>query len=96
MIEYLYDAIRAVAGQDINVSAIITDDSGAVIADGCKLVIHLSEDEMIVFDGVYVADINTWQFTIPAEATKGMRGRYSYCIQRDGNNLCFKTPFYLV
>lgn len=95
MIEYLYDAIRAVAGQEISVSAVITDDSGAVISEGCKFVLHIG-DEMLAFDGIYIPDIQSWQFTIPAETTKGLSGRYSYCIQKDDNNLCFKTPFYLV
>lgn len=96
MIEYLYDAIRAVAGQDINVTAQITDDDGAVVTNGCKFVFHPSDDEMIAFDGTYYADIQSWKFTIPADVTKGMSGRYSYCIQRDGENLCFKTPIFLV
>jgi oligoribonuclease (3'-5' exoribonuclease) len=95
MIEYLYDAIRAVAGQEINVAAVITDDAGAVITEGCKFALHIG-DEMFAFDGIYIPATQNWQFTIPAEITKGLSGRYYYCIQKDGSNLCFKTPFYLV
>ena len=95
MIEYLYDAIRAVAGQEIDVAAVITDDTDTVITDGCKLMLHIDE-EMLAFDGIYIAETQSWQFTIPAEATAGLKGKYYYCIMRDGINLCFKTPFYLV
>jgi hypothetical protein len=95
MIEYLYDAIRAVAGQDITVAAKVSDDSGNLITDGCAFVLHL-DDDMFSVDGAYYEDVNTWQFTVPAEITKGYSGRYSYCIMRNGENLCFKTPIYLV
>ena len=96
MIEYLYDAIRAVAGQEINVAAVITDDDDNVITSGCKFVFHPTDEDMITFDGVYIEETRSWQFTIPAEVTKGLSGRYCYCIQKDDKNLCFKTPFYLV
>jgi hypothetical protein len=95
MIEYLYDTIRAVAGQEINVAAKVKDDSGNLITDGCAFVLYTPGD-MASFDGTYYEDVKTWQFTIPAEATVGMSGRYFYCIQRNGENLCFKTPIYLV
>ena len=96
MIEYLYDAIRAVAGQDIAVDAAITDDDGAPLTENCNLVLHFDKDLMYVASGTYDEDAELWTFTIPAEATKGRSGRYEYCIQHNGLNLCFKEPIYLI
>ena len=96
MIEYLFNAIRAVAGQEITVEAKITDDSGAEITEGCALVFHFNDSDMYSAEGTYYEDIKSWQFTIPADVTKGLSGRYFYCIQENGNNLCFKEPIYLV
>lgn len=96
MIEYLYNAIRAVAGQELTIEAKITDDSGAEINEGCTLVLHFDNDAMYAAEGTYFEDIKSWQFTIPADVTKGLNGRYFYCIQQNGNNLCFKEPLYLL
>lgn len=35
MIEYLYNAIRATTGDDITITADITDDNGKYIDSGC-------------------------------------------------------------
>ena len=96
MIEYLYDAIRAVAGQDIAISAEITNDEGEPITENCNLVLHFNEDEMYVAPGLYLAEVRQWTFNVPGEATKGKKGRYFYCIQHEGLNLCFKEPIYLI
>lgn len=96
MIEYLHDAIRAVAGQEIAVSATITDDLDLPVAEDCQLVLHDDNADLYVAVGVYFEEDGTWNFNIPAEVTKGLHGRYWYCIQHDGNNLCFKKPIYLV
>lgn len=96
MIEYLYDAIRAVAGQEIGVTAKITDDDDKLITEGCELVLYLNDGTEKCYSGAYVAELGEWAFTVPAEDTVGLIGRHNYCIQRNGINLCFKTPFYLV
>lgn len=98
MIEYLYDAIKAVAGQEIVVNAFITDDEEQVITEGCYLAIHgLDGVEMITkVEGVYLPENLMWEFTVPAEATLGLGGRYWYCIQHNESNLCFKQPMYLI
>lgn len=96
MIEYLFNVIRAVAGQDVTVAAKITDEEGAEITDGCAFVLHLDNEAMIKIDGTYISSLSCWQFTIPAELTQGHSGKYEYCIQHKGNNLCFKEPFYLI
>lgn len=94
MVEYLYDAIRATAGQDIPVVAKITDEEGTIIAEGCGLMLH-DENAMIAkINGAF--DGEQWIFTIPADMTEGKHGRYWYCICHHDMNLCFKQPIYLV
>lgn len=95
MIEYLHNAIRAMAGADIRVDARVTDEEGAIITTGVKLILHDKKDAMIEsFEGSYEND--SWHFLIPAQVTKGLKGRYFYCIQYNGNPLCFKEPLYLI
>lgn len=95
MIEYLYDAIRAVAGQDIAISAVITNDDNEPITENCNLVLHFKDGSMFVAPGLYMPEVEQWTFNVPASATTGRQGRHSYCIQHDGINLCFTEPFYL-
>ena len=96
MIEYLYNAIRAHAGNDIVIAANITDEGGNDIATGCTLVLHDKDRKTMIakVDGSYSE--GEWTFLIPAAITKGLNGRYWYCFQQDGNALCFKEPIYLV
>lgn len=96
MIEYLFNAIRAVAGQEIAVSAAITDDDGNAIKENCRLVLHFNNDEMYVAPGIYLDELEQWTFNVPADATAGRKGRFEYCLQHDGQNLCFKEPIYLL
>lgn len=98
MIEYLHDAIRATAGQEIAVAAEITDDNGDSIFEGCHIMLYAPDRETLVatFDGTYNAEKNEWTFIIPGEATEGLHGRYWYCICYFNANLCFKQPVYLV
>lgn len=96
MIEYIYDAIKAVAGQEISISAVITDDTGVAIEDECVFVLHDIDGAMIAHaDGEYLGD-GLWQFNLAASVTSGMKGRHWYCIQHAKNNLCFMQPIYLV
>jgi hypothetical protein len=94
MIEYLYDCIRATAGQDITVAAVITDDNGEALTSGCGLMLHDDENMIVRVNGVF--DGEQWNFTIPADATANRVGRYWYCICRGEESLCFKEPIYLV
>lgn len=97
MIEYLYDAIRAHAGNDITISAIVADDNGENITEDVSLVLHDKDrDTMLAeFQGTFTEE-GEWLFLIPAEYTKGKTGRYWYCIKHNGSALCFKQPVYLV
>ena len=93
MIEYLYNAIRASAGTEVTISAKITDDNDIPITDECVLLVH-ENDKHIEVEGVYIE--NTWFFTIPAEVTAEMNGRYWYCFKHGDVQLSFKQPIYFV
>lgn len=94
MIEYLYDAIRASAGNDLAIAAYITDKEGNPVTENCNLFIHSDEEHLITANGVY--EEGQWTFNIPATATRGLMGRYWYSICQDDNDLCFKQPIYFV
>lgn len=94
MIEYLYDAIRAMAGQEITVNAIVKDAYGTPITENCEMVLHIG-DEMIKSVSEYDEVQGMWAFTYPAEATQGLEGRFEYCVMYDGEAMCFKQPIYL-
>lgn len=94
MVEYLYNCIRATAGQDALIVANIAED-GEDITAGMSLMLHDEDKEMIItVNGEYVDGL--WNFTIPADATRGREGKHWYCLQRDGINVCFHEPIYLV
>lgn len=95
MVEYIYDAIIAVAGQDITIYALITDDEENVITSDCSITLHDDDGELLQVDGTYLPENEMWEFTIPADGTLGLNGRYWYCVRHDGSNLCFKQPIYL-
>lgn len=96
MVEYIYDAIRATANTDTQIAAVITDEEGAAITEGCSLVLSDDKGLLLTVDGIYYE--NTWFFTIPADVTKDFRGRYWYCIHDKENkrNFSFKQPIYFV
>ena len=93
MIEYLYDAIRATAGEDIVIAAEITDNDGSYIREACQLMLYDNEDLITTVDGQIIDNI--WYFTIPAKATTGLTGRYFYCISHYSSSIAFKQPIYL-
>lgn len=95
MIEYIHGAIKATAGEEIDIIAEITADTGEAITEDCELHIFDKDKNMIVAaKGTFSND--EWTFTIPAEATKGLEGRYMYCIGHKSSSLCFKQPIYFV
>lgn len=97
MVEYLYDAIRAVAGQEIQIEAYITDENENFITEGCKFVLHDKDGTQLLLtkDGRYDTEYMNWVFELAPEETEGLSGRYMYCIQHNDSNLCFKQPIYL-
>ncbi len=96
MIEIFYDAIRATAGQPINLTVAVTDVEEPV-TEGLTMVIYDKAGAMIAkSNGAYSAQDNMWSFVFPSGATKGLNGRYYYSIQHYGSNLCFRQPLYLI
>jgi hypothetical protein len=94
MIEYLYNAIRATAGKEIAISAII-EDNGEPITEGCRITLFDKDDSLLdSINGEYIGD-GFWSFRIPAELTQGKCGRHWYRICTPVASLCFKQPIYL-
>lgn len=98
MIEYLYNGIRAHAGNDLTISAVVTNQAGEEITENVALVLHDKDRETMLFkaEGKYSEEAKEIAFVIPKEITQGKSGRYWYCIMHEGNALCFKEPIYLV
>lgn len=95
MIEYLHNAVRATAGEDICICAKITDDSGIAIENGhCHVMLYDDLSLLATVDGACID--GAWEYVIPADVTKGLCGRYWYCICVENSSLCFKQPIYLI
>ena len=95
MIEYLHSAIRATAGEDICICAKITDDEGAAIDNAhCHVMLYDDLSLLATVDGACVD--GAWEYIIPADVTRGLHGRFWYCICVDNTSLCFKQPIYLI
>lgn len=96
MIEYIYDIIKATSGENIEVAAKVVDEEGQAITE--QLYFHLWDKDgstMIAMAPGTLID-GAWEFVIPGEAVKGLKGRYSYCIGTEEKSLCFKKPLYLI
>lgn len=97
MIEYLYDAIRATAGQDVPVYATFANDDGTFMSEGVVFMLHNPDgSHLATVEGSYNAETGQWTFTVPGKVTAGRTGRHLYCFQQDGSELCFKKPYYLM
>ncbi len=94
MIEYLYDAIRATAGENIIIAAKITDENGENITSNCHVALYDDLMLLATVDGTF--DGNEWEFVIPADVTSDRAGRYWYRIYASDTSLCFKQPIYLI
>lgn len=96
MIEYLYDTIRATAGDNVELAAKIQTASGEPVTDNCHIMLFDKDDNLLgTYHGDYIGGSKEyWQFTIPAEITAGKIGRYWYRICTPEASLCFKQPIY--
>ena len=92
MIEYLYDAIRATAGADMNIVARVSEDGETL--EGTCFALHIDDEHMVVVEGELIDGV--YQFTVPAEITANLSGRYWYCFMKEHKPLCFKEPIYFV
>lgn len=95
MIEYLHNAIRATAGDDLTIAAIIASND-VPITEGCHIMLFDKNSVLLeTLDGSYIPETGIWYFTIPGELTKGKHGRHWYRICSPVESLCFKEPLYL-
>lgn len=69
MVDYLYDVIKAVAGEELQIAAVITDENGADINKGCVLVLAFGQhaEQHAKFDGTFTASNKGgfWSFVVP-------------------------------
>lgn len=95
MIEYLYNAIRATAGDTVTITAKITDTFGGIVQDSCSLCIY--DDEAKIIEAAGELDGELWNFTIEAAATAALKGRYWYKVcDCNHNSINFMQPIYFV
>lgn len=95
MIEYLHDTIRAAAGDAIAISAKITDSAGAIIQDTCTLCLYDGNNKLLDIEGTL--EENIWTFTINADTTAALAGRYWYKVcDCNHNSLDFAQPIYFI
>lgn len=94
MVEYLYDAIRASAGDEVSLGAVISDATGE---EDCLLYLYNdAKEEFFCSEGLFDVENGYWGFTIPSSITQTLSGRYWYCICDRGTTLQFKQPIYFV
>lgn len=97
MIEYLYDAIRADAGQELVVSATITTDDSQPLTSGCSFCLYNDKGEVQEVQGSFNTNTSEWNFVVPERVMQELpTGRYWYCIKFNNQSLSFKQPLYLV
>ena len=95
MIEYIQNAIRATAGDDTPVCAIITDADGNAITSGCYFTLFDKDNSILSnVDGIFNG--TEWEFKIPKEVTAGLEGRYYYYIRTNDEILNFREFIYFV
>ena len=94
MTEFLYNAIKAVAGEDINIGAQITDVDGNNTTSECSIV-FIDKDFSTIGEYDCVYSDSAWTFTIQAEVTKGFEGRYWYRIKFKDESLSCAAPIYM-
>lgn len=95
MVEYLHDLIRASAGEDIDILVKAADAYGDPIA-GCAFSVFDDTRKLFTITGIPVDDY-VWQFRIPADATRGLHGKFKYCIcDHEESSLCFKEAIHFI
>lgn len=93
MIEYLYNAIRATAGDTAEVAVIITDENNNFIKENVYFMLFDINDNLITsVNGDFTG--SEWIFNVPTTGLE--KGNYYYCLAHNDEKLCFKQAFYLV
>lgn len=95
MIEYLHSTIRATAGDSVTITAKITDSAGAAIQEICSLCLYDGNTKLLEVEGILEENIHN--FTIAADVTAALTGRYWYKVyDSKHNSLDFAQPIYFV
>ena len=97
MIEYLYNAIRASANEDIVITAKISTPTGEPVTSGTHIGIYNDKDERLVMVNGEETD-GVWEYQIPGALTADLKGKYWYCIccNNTHKSYCFKQPIYFI
>ena len=95
MVDYIFDVIKAAKGEDINITAKITDDENQNIQEAKFVLLSEDNSSIYVASGLFIGE-DLWAFQIPVDITKDLNGRYWYYVTGDNKALNFKTPIYLV
>lgn len=88
------EVTQASSGQDITILADITDAEGAKIARECFIELWQGNNAIYKANGAYNGEI--WAFTIPADVTIDLHGRFFYAISNNEHNLCEIKPIYII
>ena len=96
MVEYLYDAIKATAGRDINIIARVLDEFGNEVSENVLLTIYDKDSKEKLMEIAATDGGDSWVFAIAADVTKNFKGRYWYSIRHNNEDLCFLQPIYFV
>ena len=94
MVEYIFNAIKATAGEDITIAAEITDPDGEMLVAGCRLKLSTDDVEIAIVDGYFSED--SWVFIVPAIFTERLKGRCWYTILYGDVSISHPEPIYLV
>ena len=95
MIEYLHDTIRAAAGDSITITAKITNEAGVIVTDTCSLCLYDGNTKIYEVEGILEENIHS--FTIAADITAALTGRYWYKVcDSQHNSLDFMQPIYFI
>lgn len=90
MIEYLYNAIRANSGEDVNISASVVDTE---VEGNCYIrLMDENRNEIFKDKGTFLE--NYYIFIIPELITKELHGRYLYMFEDDNRSLSFPQAIY--
>jgi hypothetical protein len=72
MIEYLHSAIRATAGEDTTIEAIVRDSDGAILQGLFNLRLYDKGEFIGIYKGALQEDNGAYKFIIPAAITTGL------------------------
>jgi hypothetical protein len=94
LIEYIDNAIKATAGENICLIAKVIDSLGNNL-EACTFCLFDDNEKLFMVDGLFNGTV--WEFYVPAEATAELKGRYWYAVcDETDTSLCFKNPIYFM